>query len=107
MAELDAAKQSPPIPPNDNSDRLDREPARLAEKDEGVTPPSHPPITREVKGNLSSPNEAPKARRVTSEKQLETLRKARDAKVAKARGLHPSPITQSRDGVKDDGVLLS
>ena len=75
MAELDAAKESPPSCPSDNGDRIDREPLRLVEKAEGGASTSQPPTKRKM-----------------SEKQLETLRKAREAKAAKARGLHPPPI---------------
>jgi hypothetical protein len=82
MAELDAATEFPPCCPSDNSNRLDRKPFRLVEKAEGVAFP----ITRGGKGdNISL------AKRKMSEQQLETLRKAREAKAAKARGLHPPP----------------
>ena len=82
MAEIDAATESPPIPPTDNGDRLDREPLRLVE---GLHPlPS--PITRGGKGDS-----VPPTKRKMSEKQLETLRKAREAKAAKARGIKVPP----------------
>ena len=87
MAEIDAATESPPIPPTDNGDRLDREPLRLVE---GLHP-LPPPITRGGKGGQCPPNERPKTKRKMSEKQLETLRKAREAKAAKARGVKATP----------------
>ena len=58
--ELPATPESPPSPPSDNGDRLDRSPDRLVEA-------------------------KTKAKRVMSEKQLENLRKGREAKAAKAK----------------------
>ena len=98
MAEIDAATESPPCCPSDNGDRLDREPLRLAENAEGVAPPSHPPITRGGKGGQFPLTEGPKTKRKMSEKQLETLRKARETKAAKAKGVK-SPPTQSTEDV--------
>lgn len=90
MAEIDAAPESPPSCPSDNGDRLDREPLRLVEKAEGESTPQGKPAKRKM-----------------SEKQLETLRKAREAKAAKARGLHPPPTPQSQEVIKDDGAPAS
>ena len=58
--ELPATTESPPIPPSDNGDRLDRSPDRLVEA-------------------------KTKAKRVMSEKQLENLRKGREARAAKGK----------------------
>ena len=67
MAEIDAATESPPISPTDNGDRLDRSPDRLVEA-------------------------KTKAKRVISEKQLENLRRGREAKAAKAKAkIEPPP----------------
>jgi hypothetical protein len=64
MAEISAATESPPCPPDSNGDRVDCE---LARSDEETPEPRAPQ----------------KPRRSMSEKQLETLRKAREAKAAK------------------------
>ena len=58
--ELPATPESPPIPPSDNGDRLDRSPDRLVEA-------------------------KTKTKRVMSEKQLENLRRGREAKAAKGK----------------------
>ncbi len=59
MAEIDAAPESPPIPPTDNGDRLDREPLRLVEGEstEGVAPPPNPQ-SREGEMGTVSPKES-------------------------------------------------
>jgi hypothetical protein len=80
MAEIDAATESPPIPPTDNGDRLYREPLRLVQR----LHPLQPPITRGRKGGQCPSNIGPITKRKMSENQLETLRKAREAKAAKA-----------------------
>ena len=82
MAEIDAATKSPPSCPSDNGDRLDREPLRLVE---GLHP-LPPPIKTGGKGDS-----VPPTKRKMSEKQLETLRKAREAKAEKARGVKATP----------------
>ncbi len=65
--ELPATPEPPPCCPSDNGDRLDREPLRLAET-------------------------KTKAKRVMSEKQLENLRKGREAKASKAKAkIEPPP----------------
>ncbi len=51
MAEIDAGTKSPPSPPTDNGDRLDREPVRLVKKAEGGASP----ITRGGKGGSVPP----------------------------------------------------
>jgi len=63
---------SPPCPPNSNGDRVDRE---LARSDEETPEPKTPQ----------------KPRRCMSEKQLETLRKAREAKAANKLKHEPEP----------------
>ena len=63
MVEISAATKSPPCPPDSNGDRVDCDLARSDEE----TPESKAPQ---------------KPRRSMGEKQLETLRKAREAKAA-------------------------
>ena len=57
--------ESPPSPPSDNGDRLDREPDRPDDAPAETTKP------------------APRKKRVMSEKQLENLRKGREARAAR------------------------
>ncbi len=73
MIEISTAPESPPYPPDSNGDRVDCELARSDEE----TP--EPPATQKPR------------RRSMSEKQLETLRKAREAKAAKKPKPEPKP----------------
>ena len=66
MAEINSAQEPPPCPPIDNGDRLDRQPIRLDETVQEQTPRKP-------------------GKRKMSEKQLETLRKAREAKAIKSK----------------------
>jgi hypothetical protein len=72
MVKISAATESPPCPPDSNGDRVDCE---LARSDEEAPEPR---VTQ-------------KPRRSMSEKQLETLRKAREAKAAKKPKPEPKP----------------
>ena len=67
--ELPATPESPPIPPSDNGDRLDRSPDRLVEA-------------------------KAKTKRRMSDKQLENLRKGREAKAAKAKAKIEPPAPE-------------
>ena len=66
--ELPATPEPPPSPPSDNGDRLDRSPDRLVET-------------------------KAKTKRRMSDKQLENLRKGREAKAAKAKAKIDPPPT--------------
>ncbi len=72
MVESSTAPEPPPCPPDSNGDRVD---CKLARSDE-ETP---------------EPRTTQKPRRSMSEKQLETLRKAREAKAAKKQKPKPKP----------------
>ena len=71
--------ESPPSPPSDNGDRLDREPDRPDE--------SAPETTKPV----------PRKKRVMSEKQLENLRKGREARAERMKAKKapvPEPVPE-------------